>query len=80
MFNPIPPNDGGSYAGLKRRVLGKIRASGITERISALVQETYDDALKSENIVLSKAERVHLMADVLDQVLDDVSSQMKTDG
>ncbi len=79
MLNPFAPNDSGSYAGLKRRVLGKIKSSGITERISALVQETYDEALKSENIVLSKVEKNHLMADVLDRLLDDVSSQMKTD-
>lgn len=79
MLNPFAPNDSGSYAGLKCRVLGKIKSSGITERISVLVQETYDEALKSENIVLSKVEKNHLMADVLDRLLDDVSSQMKTD-
>ncbi|RJP53754.1 MAG: hypothetical protein C4557_04260 [Anaerolineaceae bacterium] len=79
MLNSFAPNDSGSYMGLKRRILGKIKSSGITERISALVQETYDDALKSENIVLSKAEKNHLMADVLDRLLDDVSSRMKTD-
>jgi predicted AAA+ superfamily ATPase len=79
MFNLIPSNDSGSYAGLRRRVIGKIKSSGITERISAIVQETYDDALKSEEIALSKIERKHLMADILDQLLDDISSQMKTD-
>lgn len=79
MLNSFAPNDSDSYMGLKRRILGKIKSSGITERISALVQETYDDALKSENIVLSKAEKNHLMADVLDRLLDDVSSRMKTD-
>ncbi len=68
MFNPIPPNDTGSDPGRKRRVLGKTKSSVITERISALVQKAYGDALKSESIVLS------------DQALDDVSNQMKTDG
>ena len=72
-------SDSGSYAGIRRRILARIKSSGIAEQISASVQKTYDDALQSENIVLSKAERKHLMADVLDQLLDDVSSQMKTD-
>ncbi|MDP1544624.1 MAG: hypothetical protein Q8L87_01280 [Anaerolineales bacterium] len=77
MLNPISPGNSGSYIEVKRKVFEKIKSSKLDKQVSALIQNEYEDALKSEGIVLSRGERKHLLTDVVAQLFDEIIKHMK---
>jgi len=77
MQNPFSPQpDPNSYANLKERIFQQVRATGINDRIFAIVKNAYEEALAKENIILSRPERKRLLAQVLKQVLEDMLKKL----
>ena len=73
MQNPFKSQqDFGSYVNLQKRMFQKVQAAKVYDRIFEVVQQAYEDALKEENIVLSRPERKRLLSQILRLVLDDM--------
>lgn len=71
------PGDTGSFLNFRRKMLKKMKASGVSEQISSLLQETFKEMLESENMVLSKPEKKILMDDISIQLLNELVKQIK---
>ena len=59
---------------LKSRILQRMREEGIEEELSDVVKDTYHaytQALRAENIILSRREHNRLLQAVLKDLLDD---------
>lgn len=69
--------DTGSFLNVRARLLKKVRASGVADQISALLEETFESALKSENLAISQLEKNVLLADISAQVLNELAVQIK---
>ncbi len=66
----------GSYSNLQKRMLQKIQEAGVNDQIFEAVQKAYEEALTSENIVLSRPERKRLLSQILKLVLDDMIKKL----
>jgi hypothetical protein len=62
----------GAYGELKRRILERLQEAKVSDQIFTVVQEAYEDALKWQNIVLSRAEKERLLSQILKSVLEDM--------
>jgi len=77
MNNPFgPQQDFGSYIDLKKRMLQRIQSVNVDDRIFEVVQVGYEDALKSEKIVLSRPERKRMLSQILKEVLEDMIKKL----
>jgi hypothetical protein len=77
MKNPFGSEEiPGSYMGLQKRMLQKFRDKNVTEQVLDIMLKTYESALASENIVLSRPERKRLLAQISKQILEDVSKRL----
>jgi hypothetical protein len=76
MFNPDGISGSGSYIDLRSRILRLLRSAKIKDQILEVVQNTYEKALASENLVLSRAERKRLKADVLKSIFAEINKQL----
>lgn len=79
MLNPFDPQQEPglfSYVNLKKRMLQNVQASGINDRIFQVVQDTFENALNKENIILSRPERKRLFAQILRAVLEDMNRKL----
>ena len=77
MFNP--PNsipEFGSYDEIEKKMLQRVRAAKLDEKILAIVQAKYEEELAQRNIMLSRPERNRLFRDVVKAVLDDVLTKL----
>ncbi|MBI3738117.1 MAG: hypothetical protein HY258_03615 [Chloroflexi bacterium] len=73
MLNPFNlPEDSGSYLGLQKRILQRVRSTTINEKIFDLAQKTYEDAVNAEKIVLSRREKKHLQNQILRRAFEDL--------
>jgi len=73
MLNPFgPQQDPGlsSYVNLKKRMLQKIQASSVNDQIFQVIQNAFEEALKTENVVLSRSERKVMFLQILKSVLE----------
>lgn len=70
--SPVP----GSYTDLHYRILKRLNAARIEDRVFELIQAAYSTALAEENLVLSKAERRRLLADILKSILKDMNRRL----
>ncbi len=70
-------DQGGSYFDIKNRLVGRLKSSKVDEKISALLQSAFDEAIKSENIVLSREEQKRLKTQVTTEFLDDLSKLIR---
>ena len=66
-------DDTGSFLNVRAKVLKKMRASGVSDRIATLLEETFESLLSSENLVINKLERKILMADISAQILNELA-------
>ena len=66
----------GSYVNLKERMFKKVKSAKVNDRIFEIVQEAYENALKEENIVLSRPERKRLFSQILKLVLEDMIKKL----
>ena len=79
MQNPFGPQQvPGSYHNLKERMYKKVSAK-VNDRILEIMQIAYEQALASENIVLSRAERKRLFSQISKLVLEDVLKKLDGD-
>ncbi len=79
MNNPFgPQQDPGlySYVNLQKRMLKNMQASRVNDQIFSVMQKTFDDALKQENIALSAPEKQRMLAQIMKQVLTDMLSRL----
>ena len=80
MKNPFGPSleDPGlySYANLQKRVLKSVQEKRIYDQIFSVVQKTFEDALKKENVQLSSAEKKRMLTQIMKQVLTDMLSKL----
>ena len=79
MLNPFgPQQDPGlpSYVHLKKRMLQKVQASNVNDQIFQVVQKAFEDALNTENLVLSRPERMRLFSQILKTVLEDMVNKL----
>ena len=54
----------------------RVQSVGISDQIFVAVQNTYEDALNVENVVLSRPERKRLFAQILKLVLEDMIKKL----
>lgn len=78
MKNPFgpEPDSFNSYANLKQRMLALVRGKKVYDQIFQIVQNAYEDALKTENIILSRAEQKHMFAQILRLMLEDMIKKL----
>ncbi len=77
MFNSLDSQPDGTYIGLQKRMLKRVQAAGVGDRIIEIVRTAYEDALKTENIVLSRVERKRLLEQILKLVLEDTTRKLE---
>jgi hypothetical protein len=67
---------GNSYFDLRKRIFQKIKTSKADEQIMEIAQKAYEDAVKSENIVISRVERERLFISVLQLLWNDINKNV----
>lgn len=73
MLNPFGSQQvPGSYKDLKKRVLQNVQNMKVDDQIFKIVQNAYEQALNTENVVLSRPERTRLFSQVLKSVLEEM--------
>ncbi|HAX70703.1 MAG TPA: hypothetical protein DCY14_13910 [Anaerolineae bacterium] len=70
-------DDTGSFLNVRSKVLKKMHASGVSDRIATLLEETFESLLSSENLGISKLEKKVLMADISSQILNELAVKLK---
>lgn len=74
MQNPFGSNsDAGSYFNLKKKIFERVQAAGINQQVIEAIRNSYESAIKAENIVLSVPEKKRLLSQISRMVLDDLS-------
>ena len=77
MLNPFASqSDSGSYVNLQKRMLQKVQSAKVNDRIFEIAQKAFENAMKAENIVLSRPERKRLLSQILKVVLDDMINKL----
>ncbi len=67
----------GSYFDIKNKLVGRLKSSKVDEKISDLLQSAFDEAIKSENIVLASEEKKRLKTQIATEFLDDLSKLLR---
>gem|GEM_PF-4565037 len=73
-MNPIP--EFGSYDEIEKKMLQRVRAAKLDEKILAIVQAKYEEELAQRNVILSRPDRKRLYQTVVKAVLDDVLGKL----
>jgi hypothetical protein len=78
MKNPFGPDpeSSSSYVNLKQRMLARLQAGNVDDQIFQIVQNAYENALNSENVILSRPERKRLFTQILRSVLEDMLKRL----
>ena len=64
------------YQHLRARLRRRVQDVGVEDQIFTLVQSAFEQALRTESIVLSQSERKRLLRDVLKDVLTDMLAEI----
>ncbi|HNO94869.1 MAG TPA: hypothetical protein PKJ84_11905 [Anaerolineales bacterium] len=70
-------DQGNSYFDIKNRLIERFKSSKVDEKISALLQSAFDEAVKFENIVLTRDEQKRLKTQITTEFLDDLSKLLR---
>ena len=54
----------------------KVQAAGVNDQTFEILEKTFEEALKKENIVLSRPERERLLSQVSKLVLEDMLKKL----
>jgi hypothetical protein len=65
-----------AYTELKKRMLEHVQEAKVSDQIFQVVQRAYEDALNSQNILLSRPERERLLSQILKSVLEDMIKKL----
>ena len=78
MKNPFGPDPDSfsSYVNLKQRMLQLVKEKKVYDQIFQVVQTAYEEALKSENIVLSRPEQKRMLAQIFKLMLEDMLKKL----
>lgn len=57
-------------------MLAIVRTAKVYDQIFQVVQTAYDDALETENVILSRAERKRMFAQILRAILEDMIKKL----
>ncbi|HSL47244.1 MAG TPA: hypothetical protein VK897_27640 [Anaerolineales bacterium] len=78
MKNPFGPEQEPlpHHMNLKKRMIQRVESAKVNDQIFQVVQKAYEDALKQENIVLSRPESQRLLSQILKHVLDDMVQKL----
>ena len=78
MKNPFGPDPESlsSYVNLKQRILARVQAAEVYDQIFQIVQNAYENALSSENVILSRPERKRLFSQILRSILEDMLKKL----
>ncbi len=68
----LPNSSSGSYEDLLQRMNRRAQDNGFDKQILALLQQTFENELGKEGIVLSRPERVRLYQQFTKSILTDV--------
>lgn len=77
MLNPFGSSNTGSFFDFRGRLLKKMKSSEVEKKIAEILQNAYQESLKSESVVLSKAEYQRLLTDISIQLLNDFAKEIK---
>ena len=61
---------------LKSRIRLRMKEEMIDEKVRDLITSAYDHILSSENIILSRAERIRLLRALLQDIFNDISENL----
>lgn len=64
------------FSDLYERVLQNVRSAKVEDQILTVVQKTFEKALAADNLLLSRAEKKRLLAQVLKSILEDMRQQL----
>ena len=78
MKNPFGPEPESfpSYVDLKKRMLQHVQATKVNDQIFQVVQKSFEEALRLENIVLSSPERKRMLSQILKSILEDMLKKL----
>ena len=79
MKNPFGPEQDPSlysYVNLQKRMLKNVQAARVNDQIFNVIQKTFEDALRHENMVLSGPEKKRMLVQIMKQVLTDMLSKL----
>ena len=78
MKNPFGPDPDSfsSYVNLKQRMLQLVKGKRVYDQIFQVVQTAYEEALKTENIVLSRPEQKRMLAQIFRLMLEDMLKKL----
>ena len=78
MRNPFGPDPDSfsSYVNLKQRMLQLVKGKKVYDQIFQVVQTAYEEALKTENIVLSRPEQKRMLAQIFRLMLEDMLKKL----
>jgi hypothetical protein len=77
MMNPFGSQQvPGSYMDLRKRMLQRVQSSKVNDQIFEVVLKAYEDALNTENVVLSRPERKRMLSQILRLVLEDMIKKL----
>jgi len=78
MLNPFGSQKvPGSYVDLQKRMFQHVQDMKVNDQIFEVVKNAYEQALIRENIVLSRAERMRMLSQIMKLVLEDMSKKLK---
>jgi hypothetical protein len=61
----------GSYHNLKERMYKKVSAE-VNYQISFIMNKAYENALNEENVMLTRPERIRLLSQITQMVMEDI--------
>ena len=70
----LPDDD--RFDQLKRRLRVRMKEEMVDEKVRNLVTDAYDRVLSSENVILSRPERIRLLRALLQDIFDDLSKTL----
>jgi vancomycin resistance protein YoaR len=78
MKNPFGPEPDSlsAYVNLQKRMLQHVQATKVNDQIFQVVQQSFEEALRLENIVLSLPERKRMLSQILRAVLEDMLKKL----
>jgi hypothetical protein len=65
-----------SSVNLQKRLLKNVQATRVNDQIFRVVQNAFEEALRHENVVLSRPERTRMFSRILKSVLEDMIQKL----
>lgn len=77
MLNPFAPQqDPGSYVDLRKRMFQHVQYMKVNDQIFKVIQNAYEHAMITENVVLSRAEKNRMLSQIIKGVLEDMIKKL----